>query len=584
VNEYRIEWGLRIPMRDGVRLGAVLYRPDVAGKLPVAMLRTPYSTDTYHEIVKRFLKRNYACAVVDVRGRGASDGEFVPFDSEKTDGYDCVEWIAVQPWCSGEVFTVGSSYGGMAQWQSASQRPPHLVAMCPTAPAMLGIDFPFHRGIFMTYAIQWLTLTSGKTTAFNSFADPAYWPRVFRQAYREHRPYAQLDVVARNATTKFQSWVAHPTIDAYWDGFNVTDEEFAGIDLPIMSVSGLYDGDWLGTLAHYRKHHALAPSSATEKHFFVIGPWDHVGTRTPKREAGGLRFGPQALLDVDGLHVAFYEWAAGRGQRPAFLKDRVAYYVAGLEEWRYAPSFDAIPARRERRYLHAADGTGHDVFSSGSLDASAAPGSRPATYAYDPLDVRPAEILETENPDLTHGEILREQSSAMNLFGNGLVYHTAPFEDDLVVTGVPELHLFVSVDVPDTDIAATLYAIHPDGSSITLAEDKLRLRHRDSSRDAQLAASGEVYELAFSDFRIVSQLVVKYSRLRLLVRCPNTPFDQKNYNSGGDVMYETRGDARTAHVTVYHAPPHASYIDLPIGERVATQRLEQHETEGWFTT
>lgn len=583
MNGYRIEWDARIPMRDGVRLHAVLYHPHGKAKSPVAMIRTPYSSDTYHVVAQHFVKRDYVCAVVDVRGRGPSEGEFVPFDNEKRDGYDCIEWLAAQPWCSGEVFTVGSSYGGTAQWQAASQRPPHLVAMCPTAPAMLGIDFPFHRGIFMTYAIQWLTLTSGKTTPFNSFGDPTYWPGVFRNAYRNHRPYAALDRAARSTTTRFQSWIEHPTVDTYWDAFNVTDEEFAAIDLPIMSVSGLYDGDWLGTLAHYRKHHALAPKSATEKHFFVIGPWDHVGTRTPKRETGGLSFGPQALLDVDGLHVAFYEWAAGRGKRPSFLKDRVAYYVAGLEEWRYAPSFEAIPSRREKRYLHADEGAGHDVFSSGSLDASAEPGVPPATYVYDPLDVRPAEILETENPDITHADILRDQSPAINLFGNGLVYHTPPLDDDLVLTGVLELHLFASVNVPDTDIAATLYAIHPDGSSITLAEDKLRLRHRDSSRVAELAVPGEIYELAFTDFRIVSQLAVKHSRLRLLIRCPNTPFDQKNYNSGGNVMHETRPDARTARVTIHHAPPHASYLDLPIGDRVAKQRLEPHEAVGWFT-
>jgi putative CocE/NonD family hydrolase len=581
MNGYRIEWGIRIPMRDGVRLSGVIYHPESGKPVPVTMIRTPYSSDTYHEIAKHFLKRNYACAVVDVRGRAASEGEFVPFDNEKADGYDCIEWLAAQPWCNGDVFTVGSSYGGMVQWQAASQRPPHLRAIAPTAPAMLGIDFPFHRGIFMTYAIQWLTLTSGKTTAFNSFADPQYWPALFRRAYREYCAYSELDRVALSTSTKFQSWVEHPAIDEFWDRMNVSPVEFAAIEVPILSISGLYDGDWLGTLAHYRAHSSLGNAKSVQRHYFVIGPWDHVGTRTPKRETGGLSFGPQALLDIDGLHVAFYEWAVGKAERPSFLKDRVAYYVAGLEEWRYAPSFDEIPSERKRLYLHADDRQGHDVFDSGRLDTEAS-AATPATYVYDPLDIRPADLLDTENPDLTFGNILRQQSAALNLFGNGLIYHSAPLEEDFVMTGVPVAHLFVSVDVPDTDLAVTLYAIHPDGSSIMLAEDKLRMRHRASLREVEFAKLGEIYECIFSDFRIVSQLIVKYSRIRLLVRCPNSPFDQKNYNSGGNVMYETRDDAKEARVTIHHAPPHASFIDLPVGDPVARQRLEPHERQDWF--
>lgn len=37
----------------------------------------------------------------------------------------------------------------------------------------------------------------------------------------------------------------------------------------------------------------------------MIGPWDHAGTRTPKREFAGLIFGEASLVDMNKLHL---EW------------------------------------------------------------------------------------------------------------------------------------------------------------------------------------------------------------------------------------------------------------------------------------
>jgi hypothetical protein len=72
-------------------------------------------------------------------------------------------------------------------------------------------------------------------------------------------------------------------------------------------------------------------------------------------------------------------------------------------------------------------------------------------------------------------------------------------------------------------------------------------------------------EYVFDRLPFQSRLIARYSRFRFVVSCPNTPYNQKNYNSGGDVMWETAADARVANVTVFHEPPHASYILLPVG-------------------
>ena len=71
--------------------------------LPVIFTLTPYVTDSYLERALYFARNGYVFALVDVRGRGNSEGQFDPFLNEGGDGYDVVEWLAVQPWCDGKV-------------------------------------------------------------------------------------------------------------------------------------------------------------------------------------------------------------------------------------------------------------------------------------------------------------------------------------------------------------------------------------------------------------------------------------------------------------------------------------------------
>ncbi len=103
-----LTWGVKIPMRDGVKLNATVYRPkDQKEKLPVIFELTPYISDNYHGRAYYFAQHGYVFALVDVRGRGNSAGHFDPFQQEPQDGHDVVEWLATQPWSNGKVDHVG---------------------------------------------------------------------------------------------------------------------------------------------------------------------------------------------------------------------------------------------------------------------------------------------------------------------------------------------------------------------------------------------------------------------------------------------------------------------------------------------
>ena len=131
-----------IPMRDGVKLAADLYRPTKNGvsaseKLPVIWSHTPYNRRGRTTPMEALIKHGYNVAVVDFRGvyasygsnKGYNRGEWI--DPAKNDAYDVTEWFARQPWSNGNIGMWGCSAVGGSQMQAATTRPPSLKAVIP---------------------------------------------------------------------------------------------------------------------------------------------------------------------------------------------------------------------------------------------------------------------------------------------------------------------------------------------------------------------------------------------------------------------------------------------------------------------
>ncbi len=555
-----ITWGAKVPLRDGVNLNGTLYEPSGRkGPLPAVFTLTPYIADSYHERALFFARHGYAFVLVDARGRGNSGGAFEPFANEGRDGHDVVEWLARQPWCNGKVAMWGGSYAGFDQWSTLKEFPPHLTTIVPAAAAHPGVDFPAGNNIFAPYIMQWLTYTSGVTPNKKLFDESSYWISKFRARYTAHVPFQNLDTLVGNPSPHFQKWLKHRVADAYWDDMAPTSAHYARMDLPVLTITGHYDDDQPGAMTYYRRHmeHGSAPGRA--KHYLIVGPWDHAGTRTPAEEVGGLKVAKAGVLDLNQLHKEWYDWTMKDGKKPAFLEKRVAYYVMGEEKWKYADSLETIPTRPLVLYLSSVGVTAQDVFRSGKLERQKPTKASTAGYVYDPLDVRPAEL---EKAEVKHW--LTDQRAVMALAGNGLVYHSEPFDRSTEVTGTIKLVAWIALDVPDTDFQASMYEIKPDGSSVLLGEELQRARYRQSLRKEHLVTPGAINRYEFASFPFVSRRLEKGSRLRLVFRSPNSIYLEKNYNSGGEVAAESRRDARTARVTLYHDEAHPSSLEVPV--------------------
>src|SRR5207248_3083788 len=222
-------------------------------------------------------------------------------------------------------------------------------------------------------------------------------------------------------------------------------------------------------------------AAARARHFLIIGPWDHPGTRTPTDEVGGVKFGPGAIVDLNDLHRQWYDWAMKNGAKPQFLKNQVAYYLlaAGNSgangEWKYTDSYANLIANPKTFYLDSKNGDANGVFRSGFL-AENQPNQGADEYINDPLDIHRGVDIEGVEPNEKTGNV--DQRFALCIGPDGLVYHSEPLAKETPLIGCPKVSLWVSIDTQDTDLEAEL----------NLLAEKLQLRGRCGLRNRERRA------------------------------------------------------------------------------------------------
>src|SRR3954451_17058498 len=182
------ESNVYIPMTDGTRLAADVYRPKpkpgqpANQRFPCLFEMTPYRKELRAaEAADFFPARGFVYVEVDARGTGGSEGQYdgVFLPAEQNDGYDAVEWLATKyPACNGKVGLWGGSYSGINQYLIATSpkgTPPHLVTIAPQrALSDLYRDIVYTGGILTgSFGVIW----SGGTTAYHPpGADPTTGP------------------------------------------------------------------------------------------------------------------------------------------------------------------------------------------------------------------------------------------------------------------------------------------------------------------------------------------------------------------------------------------------------------------------
>lgn len=556
---------VKIPMRDGVHLNGTLYLPrGVKTPRPAILAFGPYTADHYHAEGVSFSSYGYPYISVDMRGRGDSDGEFTPFETDADDGHDVVEWIAQQPFCNGKVGMNGLSFYGYTQWGAVRGAPKGLATIVPSAPCFVGFDFPLRYNIFFNFAATFLTRVYGGPSNLQAYNDGAFWQDEYLRFLEAGLPYSKMAEYFGLESKPFDEWVKHPHPDAYWDAANPTPKQFAELTMPVLSMCGAYDGDQPGTLEFHRQHLEHAGSKAN--HYLVIGPWGHIEVRRPKAEYWGIKVGPESVIDMMKLHREWYAYAMEGGKRPDFLKKKITYYVMVADQWRYADTIEGVTSRYETLYLQSSGNPTSVYNSGGMLPAKPAAKAAPGQFIYDPRDLS---VPKLELEPRTAQSHLLDQTMVLSDVGGKLVYHSAPFEKDTEVSGFFKFNAWIAIDTPDTDFKVEIYDMGPDGSSMFLTEQHFRARYREGLRTEKLIDTTSPLRYDFENFFFVSRLLKKNHRIRLVFRANEGLAWQKNYNSGKPVVDETMADARTVTIKLYQDAKHPSTLSVPIGQSAA---------------
>ena len=572
--DYDIEMSRMIPMRDSVSLEAWIFKPaHLTGKAPAVLELTQYDIDGARRgEFATFVRRGYVFVQVYVRGRGRSGGEKTDDLGLQVglDGHDVVEWIAAQPWSDGHVVMYGGSFVGMTQWRTAAQVPPHLSAIAPYVPIYPGWDIPNTNGIPQAWTNVILGYTAGRSLNEGFIQRQDYWYGKMLEQYAAYRPFRELDSAIGIApddwwmhggqggkASMFKVWLDRVGDEAFNLGAEPKTADYARMTFPVLTATGYFDDDQPGALRYYRNHEAHAPPAAESLSYLVIGPWDHGGTQRPTKTIMGLTIPDAAVLNMSSFQADWDDWILGRGGKPEFFRDKVAYFMLGADEWRYAPSLPAASSGSDATFcLSDAAGTPADAFHSGELVETS-----PRVQAAAIIVSDPHELPEVSMARYVPDEDLMSQFRDFQK--RAIVFHSEPLAHDMEVAGHMRLRLVTEANTPDFDLWAQVLMVLPDGSTIRLGEDIRRARFRDGPFTEELLKPGQIAGIPF-EFYWMARRIPAGARLRLTIAPLNSPSYQKNYNTGGRIGYEKIEDARVATIKVFHDAAHPSCLFMPL--------------------
>jgi hypothetical protein len=504
---------LRIPMPDGVRLAARLWRAEGAGPVPAVLEFIPYrkrdGTRLRDEMMHPYVAgHGYACLRVDLRGSGDSEGAFDDEYSaqEMADALEVIGWIARQPWCTGAVGMMGKSWGGFNCLQAAWNGHPALkavISVCSTTDRFAD-DIHFKGGCLLGENSGWASVM---LSYMSRPADPAL------------RPDWRADWLARLEGARWLApdWAARGARDGYWAHGSVC-EDWGRLGVPVMIWGGWAD-NYMNTAGHLAAH---APGVVEG----VLGPWVHQYPHTA----------------VPGPQVGFLQMAVGWWDR--WLKGQEAEGGPRLRAYvlHSAPP-DACAAHRAGTWVEERAWPSPRVRAEtwtlgapppGQSGGAVCPPAPPRGYLDQGKGERGLAGLTVGGEGLADLGLRAGEFFPMGLAAEmpgdqaeddarATCFDGAVLEAPLWLLGQARLRLRLTADRPRAMVVARLCDVDPAGRSVRIAHGFLNLCHRDGMDRPRAVVPGEEMEVAF-DLDLMGYRLAPGHRLRLALQTGCWPF------------------------------------------------------------
>lgn len=458
-----------IPMPDGCRLAARIWRPGDAHESPVpAVLEyLPYRKRDLmrlrDEPMHRYLAgHGYAGVRVDVRGSGDSEGVLHDEYSheELSDADAVIAWLAEQPWCSGAVGMFGISWGGFNSLQVAARRPPALKAIMTLCAAddRYADDAHYMGGCLINENLQWGSVLM----AYNALPpDPEIVGEAWRAMWHERLEHA----------TAFPArWMEHPHRDTYWQHGSVC-EDYGDIECPVYAIGGWADG--YSNAVPRLLENLSAPRKG------LVGPWSHM---FPHQGQPGPTIG--------FLQEAVRWWDHWLKGRDTGLMDEPQYRVWMQDYVEPDPTRPEWPGRWVAEDTWPSANIRHQHFHL-----------NPNTLENDPANPVEISICSPQTTGSNGGEWCafgvdgEMPTDQRQDDGRSLTFDTQPLQEAVEILGAPCLDLELCIDKPVGMVAVRLCDVAPDGASTRVTYGLLNLTHHDSHEHPEALEPGRTYRV-----------------------------------------------------------------------------------------
>lgn len=533
--KFRIEDSVLIRMPDGGLLAATIVRKkEITEPQPVVLMYNIYPGYDVQYAMEA-ANKGYVGVVVNTRGKRLSPDTLLPFEKDAEDAWYMMDWISKQPWSNGKIGMYGGSYLGFSQWSATKNLHPALKTIIPMVAVGPGIDYPNHNGIFMSYMLRWIHyVTNNKMTDQTEFSDIARWNQLFEKWYRSGGSFRSLDSLDGRFSPVFQRWLEHPSYDSYWQNMTPQKEEFAKINIPILTITGYYDDDQLGAFHYYKEHLKWNPN-ARDNDYLLIGPYDHFGSQGyPRRTLSNYTIDSVANIPITDIAFKWFDHVLKDSVRPEFLKDKVNFEVMGKNEWRHVPSLEKMNNDTLTFYLAKGNEPGHFMLET----------KKPAkqNFISQTVDFTDRSFMRFED-DVLAG-VDRIIDTVVRNSKDEMIFVSAPVEKPFEINGPVTADIFASVNKKDMDLVMYVFVQEPDGKYFYLNRNLQRASFLKDRTQRQLLKPGKIENIRMENNFFSSKLVQPGSRIVIALGINKSPAWQVNYGTGKDVSDETIADAK----------------------------------------
>jgi uncharacterized protein len=596
-----IDRKVMVPMRDGKRMAADIYRPkDASKKYPIIFSRTPYNFNFWDvrigaprdmTTILEAVKRGYAYVVMNERGHFFSEGNYDILGPPITDGDDAVTWMSKQDWSNKKVGAIGCS--STAEWQMAvaSQGNPAFTTMIAQgygagvgrvggyyeqgnwyrggAVQMLFIAWLYGqqnqvRPMFPANTTQEELIQASKYFDLAQQAPSVDWSKALR-----HLPVMDIHKAVGGAKGIFAdampvatggAMIKRTPNDPAWYKGGLWHDNMK-INIPGFWFMSWYDVSVGPNIVLYNHVRKTADPAIADKQYAVIAPVLHCSyTRATENTVVGERSMGDARLDYNALTYGWFDYFLKGEQNDILKMPKVRYFTMGSNKWQTADSFPPAGAKPVKFYL-SSNGKANSLNGDGTLTAAPPDKDSPDSFTYDPMNPVPSyggNVCCTGNA-VQGGSFDQRKMEERN---DILVYSTDVLKEGIELTGSIDVTLYVSSDAKDTDFTVKLIDVDEQGRAYNLDETIQRMRYRNGyDKPLVWMEKDKVYKFSFQPMT-TSNYFAPGHRIRIEISSSNFPRFDRNMNTGGNNYDETKGVIATN--KVHHSKQYPSEITISV--------------------